>query len=97
LSVVLNLIGRHWDYNGAHFGHVTKDLSIKHFFGNKKIRDLEVYPLAYYEEANGKGSRERLITRGMEWRTILDVTHREYDGKWKEEQFQKTTKLTQWL
>ncbi|OBT58636.1 hypothetical protein VE04_01226 [Pseudogymnoascus sp. 24MN13] len=76
----LSLIGRQWDYNGTRFGHVTTGLIIKRFFGNKKIRDLEVYPIAYHVEADSKGLRERLIARGLKWRSILDVTHREYDA-----------------
>lgn len=80
---VLNLVGRYWDYNGTRFGPVTAPLVIGHFLGNKKIRDLEVYPIAYHEEADGEDLRKKLIERGMKWRSILDVTHREYDGTWK--------------
>lgn len=79
-TTFLNLVGRHWDYNGTRFGHVTAPLTISHFFGNKKIRDLEVYPIAYHGKADSKGLREMLVARGMKWRTILKETHREYDG-----------------
>jgi hypothetical protein len=96
--MVLNLVGRHWDYNGARFGPVTTPIIIGHFLGTKKIRDLDVYPIAYHEDADGGDLREKLITRGMKWRTILDVTHREYDGTLKEKNHLHTaTKLMKCL
>lgn len=96
--MLLNLVGRHWDYNGTRFGPVTAPINIGHFLVTKKIRDLDVYPIAYHEEADGGDLREKLIARGMKWRTILDVTHREYDGRLKEKNHLHTvTKLMECL
>ncbi|PVH68761.1 P-loop containing nucleoside triphosphate hydrolase protein [Cadophora sp. DSE1049] len=80
VMMILDLVARHWDYNGARFGPVTTPIKIGPFLGTKKIRDLEVYPIAFHEENDGGDLRQKLIARGRKWRSILDVTHREYDG-----------------
>jgi hypothetical protein len=80
LRTRVTLVLRSWDYNGAHFGPVKEHLVLKDFRGSKKIYDLDVYPIKYHREPDGEDVRQKLINRGMKWRGIVDVTHREYDG-----------------
>lgn len=80
LKTRVSLVCRSWDYNGARFGPVTKNLYFRDFLGNKKIYDLDVYPIKYHREPDGEDVRQKLINRGMKWRSIVDVAHREYDG-----------------
>lgn len=80
MKMHITLVCRSWDYNGARFGPVSKTINLRGFIGNKKIYDLDVYPVQYHREPDGQDIRRKLINRGLKWRNIVEVAHREYDG-----------------
>jgi hypothetical protein len=79
-----SLAGRSWDYNGVRFGPVTTTMSIRPFQGMRKVSALEVYPIQFHAnaESNRVGDfKQKMIQRGQKWRSIVDLKHRQYDGK----------------
>ncbi|KIW43165.1 uncharacterized protein PV06_04300 [Exophiala oligosperma] len=80
MKMHITLVCRSWDYNGARFGPVSKTINLRGFIGNKKIYDLDVYPVQYHREPDGQDIRRKLINRGLKWRNIVEVAHREYDA-----------------
>ncbi|KAK8127897.1 hypothetical protein PG984_009005, partial [Apiospora sp. TS-2023a] len=89
----LEIMTYYIDFNGSWYGTMHTTHTIMPFDGNKEIRSLEVYPLAYAPDpevsvtlgggpsAPGEASiLEFLLKRGHEFLQLSEASHRFYDG-----------------
>jgi hypothetical protein len=81
LTPYFRIHARRWDYNGTRFGMSEEKLKIREFPTPVKIDTLLVYPIRFHRKEDLESLRKRLIARGRKWRTILEKSHRRYNGK----------------
>lgn len=73
-NVVIDCFRMHW--NGIKVGPINEMCFIQHYVGEKKVTDLEFYPIQFNK--NSEGIRNGLMRRG---RMVLDCHgHKKYDG-----------------
>jgi hypothetical protein len=72
---------KRWNYNGTRFGMSEEKLKIREFLTPVKIDTLMVYPIRFHKKEDTTSLTERLIARGRKWRSIVDKTHKYYNGK----------------
>ncbi|PVH88747.1 P-loop containing nucleoside triphosphate hydrolase protein, partial [Cadophora sp. DSE1049] len=80
MTPYLKIHARRWEYNGTRFGMSDEKLKIREFPTAVKIDTLKVYPIRFHKKESTVILQRRLIERGRKWRTILDKSHRYYDG-----------------
>ena len=82
LTPYFKIHARRWDYNGTRFGMSEEKLKIREFPTALKIDTLVVYPIRFHKKEDPISLKERLIERGKRWRTILDKSHKYYNGEY---------------
>lgn len=70
-----------WAYNGTKFGPTLDVFNIDEFAGARCITELEVYPLRMVSKEHQEKLRLQFVERGHQWRSLIDINNREYDGK----------------
>ncbi|CUS14986.1 unnamed protein product [Tuber aestivum] len=66
------------DFDGLHLGGVQKQIEIRPYEGEKPVTSLPVYPLKFLPDL--EKTRGRLLDRGKSFLTMLDVSHKYYEG-----------------
>lgn len=79
-EVYFQILAWSWDYNGTKFGPTLKKLRIKEFSGVRQISQLEVYPIRLLETKARDSLLSAYVARGYKWRSIVDNSHRQYNG-----------------
>jgi hypothetical protein len=67
-----------FDFNGHDFGPVEARFALMFYEGEKRITDLPLHPLRFRRDA--ETLKSRMLTRGMKFRDLCDIAHREYNG-----------------
>lgn len=70
-----------WGYNGTRFGPSPETVIIPHFPGQRRIRDLDVYPLQILPDEECQLLQSEFTKRGRKWKSLVDVSLGEYDGR----------------
>ncbi|KAK8875224.1 hypothetical protein PGQ11_005738 [Apiospora arundinis] len=66
------------DYDGVRFGYTKQTESIKHYYGYRTIKDLELVPMQFVE--NSETVRARLIARGKRFTELHGQHHLMHDS-----------------
>jgi hypothetical protein len=67
----------YFDFDGDVFGESTETLQIEIFRGATRIENLPAYPLGYHPD---KAIKERLVSSGRKFVSLMGCHHREYHG-----------------
>lgn len=66
------------DWNGQMTGMKETWVTINHFKGRQKVRNLSVYPLSM--AANPEGIKARMLARGKRWEGLRGYRYQQYKG-----------------